>query len=90
VLTAAERRLRASIAAHTKHGLHDPRQSTEPARAAWNQSFVAKALEGAARSGEVLTDQELARRAESLRRAHMKRLALLSARSRRRKAGGAS
>ena len=87
MLSAAERRLRASIAAHTKHGLYDPVESTQPARAAWNETFVLQAFEAAQAAGEELSEAELSRRAESLRRAHMKRLAVRSARARARKAG---
>lgn len=70
-LTPDETRLRASIAAHESWAkTENPTARTAPARAALNQKFLEQA------GGDPV-------RAEHLRLAHYKRLALKSARSRR-------
>ncbi|WP_395729486.1 hypothetical protein [Nakamurella sp.] len=76
----SERSLAASIAAHESWA-HTPDRSarTAPARAALDAKF-----EALADPDGVLLPHERARRAEHLRRAHFQRLALASARSRRR------
>jgi hypothetical protein len=61
----------------------DRTAATEPARQAFRDQFMQKARE---RFGDLPAD-ELARRAESLRKAHYARLALASARARRRRTG---
>ena len=66
----------------TTAGTRDARQMTKPARSAWMDAWDRKAdpkLE--------LDPQERARRAAALRKAHMRRLADLSAEARR-KGGG--
>lgn len=71
-MTETERRLSAAIAAHTSWANTDDRAArTAPARRALEQKFLEQA------EGDP-------KRAESLRRAHYKRLALKSAQSRRR------
>jgi hypothetical protein len=78
--TAAERSLRARLAAHTLHATHDSRELTAPARAAFLGRFEREAdPEG------VLDPAERTRRAEHLRKAFFARLALKSAQARRRK-----
>jgi hypothetical protein len=68
----AERSLQASVAAHTSWGLTENRSArTAPARQALDAKFLAEA------DGDAI-------RAESLRKAYYKRLALKSAQSRRR------
>ncbi|WP_261562210.1 hypothetical protein [Frankia tisae] len=87
-LTAAQRRLRAQIAAHTSHAHHDPRERTRAASAAtpaqrpyWQRLVAAEHPE--------LDGAEINRRAEHLHRAHMATLALRSSQARaRRKASG--
>lgn len=71
-LTATERKLRASIAAHTSWANTEDRTArTSAARRGLEQKFLDEA------GGDP-------QRAESLRRAHFQRLALKSAKSRRR------
>jgi hypothetical protein len=77
-LTAEQRSLRASIAAHTMHAAHDSREITANARAEFLSRFLAKV--DATTPG--LPESERIRRAEHLLRAHMKRLALRSSRAR--------
>lgn len=73
-MTEAERKLRASIAAHESWAATPDRTArTAPARRALDQKFLDQA------GGDPV-------RAEHLRRAHFQRLALKSARSRRRAA----
>ena len=80
-LTPTERRLRAEIAAETSWAwTADPSRRTKPGRDAAFTKFENEADP----EGE-LDPAERRRRAEHLRRAHMKRLALKSAESRRRK-----
>jgi hypothetical protein len=75
----AERSLAASIAAHSKWAKSDPVEGTAAAR----QAFLVDRFERQADPLGQLDPAERARRAEHLRKAHFKRLALASARSRR-------
>ena len=80
-LTASERTLRARLAAHTLHSQVDPTEHTAPARRAFLERFY----------DEVDPDRELPeaereRRAEHAKKAYFTRLALKSAKARR-KAG---
>lgn len=78
--TPAERRLSAQIAAHESWARTPDRSArTAPARAALLARF-----EHEADPDGTLLPAERARRAEHLRKAHFQRLALKSARSRRR------
>jgi hypothetical protein len=80
-LSSSERSLRARLAAHTLHSKVDSRKHTEPARAAFRSRFERDVdPEG------VLTPEERARRADHARRAYFARLALKSAKARRRSA----
>jgi hypothetical protein len=80
-LSPSERRLRASIAAHTMHALNGPEVSA-PGRKAFLSRFERQIREGAERRGEQLSDAEIARRAEHLKRAYFKGLAFRSAKAR--------
>ena len=64
-------------------GVEDRAAETAPARQAFNDRFLREARE---RFGDNLAPEDLARRAEHLRRAHFKRLALKSAQARRKRA----
>jgi hypothetical protein len=77
--------LRGRIGAHELHARHDPRETTANARATFLASFEAKVDPGGS-----LPPAERARRAEHARKAHFARLALASARARRREADNAS
>jgi len=77
-LSAEQRSLRASLAAHEMHARHDSREITANARAAFLKRFLDEV--DAATPG--LDDGERVRRAEHLLRAHMKRLALASSKAR--------
>jgi hypothetical protein len=74
------------MAAHEKWSRHDPKEGTSAARAAWRGRFERQVRDEATARGEELTEQEVARRAESALKAHMTRLAYRSAKARRIKA----
>jgi hypothetical protein len=81
------------IGALRLHGLHDSAQLTKVARAGIIRKFRAEAAAAAAARGERPTDEELDRRALSLRKAHMTKLAYKREEAKRRKkktAGGGS
>lgn len=79
-LTASERALRARIAAHTLHArVADPSAHTAPARRAFLDRFDREVDPDG-----VLPENERHRRAEHARKAYFARLALASARARRR------
>lgn len=81
-LTPAERKLRASIASHESWAQTGDRSArTAPARQALSAKF-----EDLVDPDRVLAPEERARRAESARQAHYKRLALKSAKARRERA----
>lgn len=80
-LTPSERTMRARIAAHTKHALHDPRESTAAARAGFDARFLREADPDG-----TLSLEERQRRAAHLRAAYFQRLALKSAQARRKRA----
>ena len=75
--------LRGRIGAFEQHARHNARETTAAARAA----FLAR-FERQVDPNGVLPAAERTRRAEYARRAHMARLALASARKRRRGAAG--
>ncbi|MDP9390179.1 MAG: hypothetical protein M3P89_02065 [Actinomycetota bacterium] len=80
------RALAASIAAHSKWAATaDPSAATAPARRAFLGQF-----ERQADPDGTLTPAERARRAEHLRKAHFKRMALASAKARARSGAGAA
>lgn len=79
-LSPAQRKLRAQIAAHTRHAkVADPSETTAAARAAFLSKF-----EREVDPDGTLDPVERARRAAHLRKAYFKRLALLSAKARTR------
>ena len=84
MLTPKEASLRGRIGAFTLHSRHDPRQTTAKARA----SFLAR-FEQEVDPENSLTEEERQRRAAMARKAYFSRLALVSARARRRTAGAA-
>lgn len=77
-LSSAERKLRASLAAHTMHAKHDSKATTAAGRAAFEARFEAEVDPDG-----VLPEPERRRRAEHARKAYFTRLALKSARARR-------
>ena len=77
----ADMAMRGRIGALRLHASHDPRETTAKARA----EFLARFEREVDPEGE-LPPAERARRAAYARRAHMARLALASARARRREA----
>lgn len=79
-LTPQEASLRGRIGAYRLHATHDPRDTTARARA----TFLVK-FEREVDPEGVLPQAERQRRAEYARKAHFTRLALKSARARRRK-----
>lgn len=81
MLSAEERRIRASLAAHALHSKHDSKELTAKARSAFLTRFVNEVD-----PDRVLPEGERIRRAEHALRAHMLRLALKSAKARRKKA----
>jgi hypothetical protein len=78
-LSPAERSLRARLAAHTLHARREARQTTAIARA----GFLAR-FEREVDPDSALDPTERRRRAEHARRAYFTRLALASAKARRR------
>lgn len=85
-LTPAERRLRAQVAVNTSWAnTTDPAARTEPARRAFDKRF-----EDQVDPEHKLLPAERRRRAASAKKAHFARLALASAKARRRKAGTGS
>ncbi len=81
-MTPEEMSLRGRIGAHAVHAKYDGREITANARATWLASFVKKVDQ----KTPGLPDPERLRRAEHLLRAHMGRLALKSAKARRKAA----
>lgn len=79
----------ARIGAHTLHAQVNGVEHTKPAREAFLARFIRQAQEAARAAGEVLTEQELDRRARKLLQAHMQRLALTSSRRRADRRAGA-
>ena len=78
MLSATERTLRGRIGAYSLHAQHDSRELTANARAAFANRFVEEVD-----PDRRLTEAERARRAEAARRAYFTKLALKSARARR-------
>ncbi len=77
---------RARLAAHSMHATHDSRKVSQPARDRFMGRFERNVREAAAAKGEKLTEAEVARRAEHAKKAYFARLALKSAKARRKKA----
>ena len=79
-LSPSERSQRARIAAYSQHAKHDPKETTRKARETYRAQFYEWIPED-------LPQAERDRRAEAAFKAHMARLAFLSAKARC-KAGG--
>jgi hypothetical protein len=77
-LTASERVLRARMAAYTLHARYDPRETTKPARRAFNARLLDQ-VDPERR----LPEHERQRRAEAAKKSYFTKLAYLSARRRR-------
>ena len=80
-ITPHEASLRGRIGAYALHATHDPRETTSAARAAFLRSF-----EELVDPNRELSERERQRRAEAARRAYFTRLALASAKARRKAA----
>ena len=78
MLTPSEASLRGRIGAYTLHALHDPKKTTRAGRAAFLRKF-----EDEVDPERVLPEAERLRRAQYARKAHFAKLALKSARARR-------
>ena len=83
MLTPSERILRSRIAAHTLHSRYDSTVLTAPARQAARIALDARLTAEISNCG-VFDKIEIARRLDHARRAHFARLALKSAKARRR------
>lgn len=77
-LSAEERSMRASLAANARWSKHDRSEGTRRARQAFESRFIDEVD-----PDRVLPEAERLKRAESARKAHFKRMALASAKSRR-------
>lgn len=84
LLDASQRRQRARIAALSQHA--SGRTNTGPARAAFANRFRQQAIADAAARGVTLTEPEIARRAELLRRLFYTRMAFASVKARQARA----
>jgi len=82
-LSPSEASLRGRIGAYAMHATHDSRETTAAARAVFLKRF-----EREVDPDRVLPDAERQRRAQMARKAHFARLALKSARARKRPADG--
>jgi hypothetical protein len=82
-LSPAQRTLHARLAAHALHASRDSRELTAPARKAFLDRFKAQVIEAAAKRGEVVSPEEIRRRAEHAKRSYFTKLALESSRARR-------
>jgi hypothetical protein len=79
MMTPSERALRARLAAFALHAQRDPRETTRAGRTAFLGRF-----EDEVDPDRALPEAERRRRAEAAKRAHFTKLALRSARARRR------
>jgi hypothetical protein len=84
LLTPAQRRLRASVAANIRWSREDPSANAARGQAGLIEKFRREVL----KADPSVTEPELSRRAESARKAHMARLALASSKARSRRTGG--
>ena len=82
-VTVEERQLQARAAAHTRAALYDPVEVTQGMRDAFIRKLRDQVLARAADKGETLSENEVERRTESLRKAHLSRAAYASVRARR-------
>ena len=77
-LTPEQRALRARLAAYAMHARNDAKETTAPARAAFDERFYREVD-----PDNVLSAEERERRANAARRAYFTRLAFESSRKRR-------
>lgn len=82
-LSQTERQARARMGGYARAAKYNSQTVTEPAREALRARWTREVLEAAESHGESLTPPEVARRVEKLRKAHMIRMALTSAKNRR-------
>ena len=82
-MTAAQRSLRARLAAYERWSRSDPVAGTQAARAAFHDRFARQVDPDG-----VLPEDERLRRADSARRAYFSRLALKSSQARAARSGG--
>lgn len=82
-LSPTERQARARMGGYARAAKYDSQAVTQPAREALRARWTREVLEAAESHGETLSQQELAKRVEHMRKAHMIRMALSSARNRR-------
>ncbi len=87
MLSPSELSLRGRIGAHRTHALHDPVETTASARVASATALDGRLLAEIDPEG-LLTEEERAKRLQHARKAHFAQLALKSATTRRKKAGG--
>ncbi len=78
MLSPEERAMRGRIGAYVTHSRHDPKETTAKAR----ETFLSQ-FEHQVDPEGVLPEAERIRRAEAARKAHMTRLAYLSAKARK-------
>ena len=78
------------IGALKLHGTYDSRQLTANARSAFLARFRDQAAAAAAARGEQISDEELDRRAASLRQHHFALMAYKREKARKKKAAGAA
>jgi hypothetical protein len=85
LLSATQRKQRATIAAYARAARYDGPSVTKAARAAGDQRFITQAAAEAAERGERISEQELQRRALALRKLFYARMAFRSAKARAKK-----
>ncbi len=78
-----DRILRARMGAHALHARRNPVETTAAARDAFRTQFEREVIEYARSRGEELSPAEITRRAEHALKAHYIRMALASAKARR-------
>jgi hypothetical protein len=88
--SSRERSLIASLGGLARSARYDGRDVTGNARQAFRDQFIREAAEQAAHAGEELSDSELLRRAEALRRLFYRRLSYQGVKARSARKGGAS
>jgi len=82
-LSPTERQARARMGGYARAAKYDSKTVTEPAREALRARWTREVLDAATSHGETLTEEELAKRVDYMRRAHMVGMGLSSARKRR-------
>ena len=85
-LSPTQRQARSRMGGYARAAKYDSRAVTEPAREALRARWTREVLEAAEAHGETLSEQELARRVDYMRKAHMVGMGLSSAKKRRERA----